>query len=62
MKKKEEILKDLYCTLAELESNTGGKDLRNYLRIELQILYDILGEDVKEEYWERIEEEIRKED
>lgn len=58
MKNKEEILKDLYCTLAELESGTATGDLREYLKIKLEILYNILGEDVKEEYWDRIENMI----
>lgn len=58
MKKKEDILKDLYATLAELQGLTdrGNKGLMECLKIKLSILYDILGEEVPEEYWEQIEE------
>lgn len=59
MKSKEEILKDLYATLAELQGtswNEENKDLEKYLRIKLTVLYDILGEEVPEEYWEQVEE------
>lgn len=59
MKKKEEILKDLYVTLAELQGTNWteeNKGLMEYLKIKLSVLYDILGEEVPEEYWEQIEE------
>lgn len=59
MKSKEEILKNLYVTLAELQGTAWGeenKDLEKYLRIKLTVLYDILGEEVPEEYWEQVEE------
>lgn len=55
MKSKEEILKDLLATLAELQSGVSGEILKTYLETKLSILYDILGEDVPEEYWEQIE-------
>lgn len=55
MKSKEEILKDLLVTLAELQNGVHGEILKTYLETKLQILYDILGEDVSEEYWEQIE-------
>lgn len=59
MKKKEEILKDLYATLAELQETNWteeNKGLMEYMKIKLSVLYDILGEEVSEEYWEQIEE------
>lgn len=59
MKKKEEILKDLYATLAELQGTNWteeNKGLMEYLKIKLSVLYDILGEEVPERYWEQIEE------
>ena len=59
MKKKEEILKDLYATLAELQGTVWteeSKGLMKYLKIKLSVLYDILGEEVPGEYWEQIEE------
>lgn len=59
MKKKEEILKDLYATLEELQGTNWteeNKGLMEYLKIKLSVLYDILGEEVPEEYWEQIEE------
>lgn len=58
MKTKKEILKDLFVTLAELQSKTATDQLENYLKIKLEILYDILGEDVPAEYWEQIEKLI----
>jgi hypothetical protein len=60
VKTKQEILKDLFCTLAELQSGTASGDLENYLRIKLETLYNLMGEDVPEEYWEQIEKEISK--
>ena len=60
MKSKEEILKDLFVTLAELQHGNLNYSLEAYLKTKLEILYDILGEDVPEEYWEQIEEEISK--
>lgn len=59
MKKKEEILKDLYATLAELKGTNWteeNKSLMEYLKIKLSVLYDIIGEEVPEEYWDQIEE------
>jgi len=58
MKTKQEIKKDLFATLAELQSKTAAGELENYLRIKLQILYDILEEEIDEEYWEQIEKEL----
>jgi len=58
MKTKQEILKDLFVTLAELQSKTASENLEKYLKIKLEILYDILGEDVPSEYWEQIEDII----
>lgn len=55
MKSKEEILKDLLATLTELQNGVSGEILKTYLETKLSILYDILGEDVPEEYWEQIE-------
>lgn len=57
MKSKNEILSKLFSILAELESGTAEEpELRNYLIAQLAVLYEILGDDVPEEYWERIEE------
>lgn len=58
MKSKEELLSMLYCKLAELQHGVDDSGLKNTLKIELSLLYDILGEEVKEEYWEQIEEII----
>lgn len=55
MKSKEEILKDLLATLNELQNGVSGEILKTYLETKLSILYDILGEDVPEEYWDQIE-------
>ena len=61
MKTKQELLSMLYSRLAELQDGrikTVNPTAAEKLRIELNLLWDILGEDVPEEYWEQIEEEI----
>ena len=58
MKTKQEILKDLFATLTELQNGVKENNLRNHLKVKLEVLYDVLGEDVPEEYWEQIEELI----
>lgn len=61
MKTKQELLQMLYSRLAELQDGTVKQDKPNLaekLKIELALLYDILGEEVPEEYWEQIEEVI----
>jgi hypothetical protein len=60
MKTKEEITQQLLATLAELQSKTAKGSLEKYLRIKLEILNDILGDDAPEEFWEQIENEIYK--
>ena len=60
MKKEQDILKTLFAILAELQSGTVSGDTEKYLRIKLEVYYDILGESVPEEYWEQIEKEIYK--
>ena len=60
MKTKQEILSMLFARLAELQ---GGKIKTNItaaekLRIELALLYAVLGDDIPEEYWCQIEEVI----
>ena len=61
MKTKEELLKMLFVRLALLKY--GGIKIENpeYAKqeaIELALLYDILGDDVPEGFWEQIEEEL----
>lgn len=61
MKTKQELLQMLYSRLAELQNGKVKQDKPNLakkLKIELALLYDILGEEVPEEYWEQIEEVI----
>lgn len=68
MKTKQELLEMLFAKLAELQdinkqplnNNTVVQttQLAQRLQIEVALLYDILGEDVPEEYWDQIEEEI----
>ena len=58
MKTKEELLEMLYSRLAELQGGCASPTLAEQLKIELSLLYDILGEEVPEEFWEQIEEEI----
>ena len=61
MKSKEELLSMLYSKLAELQDGrikVNNPEFVEQLKIELALLYDILGEDVPEEFWEQIEKEI----
>lgn len=53
MKTKNELLQMLFAKLAELKN--GNSPVTERLSIELKLLYDILGEDVPEEYWDKIE-------
>lgn len=59
MKAKEEIVKDVISIIEELEFGVINTELRDYLKIKLSTLYDILREDLPEEYWERVEEAIK---
>ena len=56
MKSKEEILSMLYATLNELQNGVKGEGLKHYLETKLQVLVDILGEEIPEEYWEQLDE------
>lgn len=60
MKSKEELLSMLYSVLAELQSGTLDRkpELKSRQQTKLELLYDILGEEVPEEYQEQIEEQI----
>ena len=61
MKSKEELLSMMYCTLAELQSGCTDSNpgLNIYLRHRLEFLYEILGDEVPEEYWGQIEDALR---
>lgn len=48
----------LYVILAELQSGTLKGNMKAMQQVRLELLYDILGEEVPEEYWEQIEKEI----
>ena len=60
MKTKQELLSMLFARLAELQdgriktNNTAAEKFR----IELALLYTVLGDDIPEEYWCQIEEVI----
>lgn len=58
MKSKNELLKMLYVILAELQSGTLKENMRVEQQVRLELLYDILGDEIPEEYWEQIEKEI----
>ena len=61
MKSKEELLSMLYSRLAELQDGrikTNNPKVAEQLKIELSLLYYILGDDVPEEFFEQIEKEI----
>ena len=57
----QELLEMLFAKLAELQDGrikTVNPKVAEILRTELNLLWNILGEDVPEEYWEQIEEKI----
>lgn len=61
MRTQQELLQMLYSRLAELQDGrikTVNPTMAKKLQVELNLLWDILGNDVPEEYWEQIEEEI----
>ena len=61
MNTKQELLSMLYSRLAELQDGrikTVNPIIAKKLQTELNLLWDILIDDVPEEYWEQIEEEI----
>ena len=61
MKTKQELLEMLFSRLAELQHGGIKIDNPEYAKqeaIELALLYDILGDDVPEDFWEQIEAEI----
>lgn len=58
MMSKEKIIRYLFAVLTELQTGITNKELYNALCIKLGVLYNILGDDVPEEYWEQIEEFI----
>ena len=61
MKTKQELLEMLFAKLAELQDGrikTVNPTVAKKLQVELNLLWDILGNDVPEEYWEQIEEVI----
>ena len=61
MKTKQELLEMLFAKLAELQDGrikTVNPIIAKKLQTELNLLWDILIDDVPEEYWEQIEEEI----
>lgn len=45
----------LFANLNELQHGVADESVSAMLKIELSLLYDILGEKIDEEYWEQIE-------
>ena len=61
MKTQNELLSMLYTRLAELQDGRikiQNPEYAEQERIELALLYEILEEDVPEEFWDQIEKEI----
>ena len=59
MKKLQEVKKELFATLWELENTNPNSTLKKYLQVKLDTLNSILDdEDIEEEYWERIDEAL----
>ena len=60
MKTKQDLLSMLFSRLAELQHGgiKSNPAMTEQLKIELALLYDILGDEVPEDFWEQIENEI----
>ena len=60
MKNKQELLSMLFARLAELQDGRikTNNTVAEKLRIELALLYAVLGDDIPEEYWCQIEEVV----
>ena len=59
MKSKEYIVQQLLVTLQELEAGGISNHLKEVLRVKLEVYYSLLDEeDIPEEYWDRIEEQL----
>lgn len=61
MKTKQELLSMLFARLTELEDESSknySEAMLTCARTELALLYDILEDDIEEEWWERINQQI----
>ena len=58
MRTKEEILKNLFATLHELQNSEPSESLKISLETKLQVLADVLGDDLPEEYYDQLEKFI----
>ena len=61
MRTQQELLQMLYSRLAELQDGrikTVNPTVAKRIQTKLNLLWDILIDDVPEEYWEQIEKEI----
>ena len=54
----EELRAMLFERLAEIKQGGLVPSYEEQCKIELALLYDILGESIEEEYWEEIEENM----
>lgn len=61
MKTREELLQMFVATLLDLQSGCTDcePELNTYLKHKLEILHDILGDEVPEEYIEQIEDVLK---
>ena len=59
MKSKEYVMRQLLVTLQELEAGGISNHLKEVLRVRLDVYYSLLDEeDIPEEYWDRIENQL----
>lgn len=58
MKTAEEMKSMLFERLAEIKQGGLTQAYEEQCKIELALLYDILGEEIDEEYWDEIENNI----
>ena len=55
MKTEEQIKRDFFSTLFELQNTTPNERLKKHLQTKVEVLADVLGDDFPDEYAEQLE-------
>lgn len=58
MKDRDWMRSRFFATLSELQWTNPHEKLKIRLKADLQLLWDILEDDIEEEWWEQIEEAL----
>lgn len=60
MKKLQDIKKDFFETLWELQNTNPPQNLKEYLIIKIEVLFDIIADELDEEYIQQYYEAVNK--